>query len=345
MATLGGDILTLADIQKQLDPNGMVANFADLLAQSNPILDDIPWVPSNLPTAHRSTINVGLPTTSLRRVNEGVAATKATFSQIEDGMSLLNSWSHTDAKLLELSGDPAAIRFNQSRAFIESMGQKATELIFYGDEASDDKEFNGFRLRSAYSTLANDNVFDAGDTNANVQSSIWLIGWAPDKIFGIYPQHTSAGLAHRDHGLKPWSVSTDAAPTTIGSATLSAFIDEWSWDMGLVVKDWRYAVRIANVSDSDVLNPGSTNQGLTAYTTNIMYLMARAMHRIPNLSACNPVFYMPRSLMEGFDVQALARTTANVFATEQVEGKVVTTYRGIPMKVVDQLTYTEPVVT
>ena len=64
-------VLSLADIAKRTDPNGMSAKIAELLHQSNPILDDIPWMESNLSTGHRSTIRTGLPAISLRRINEG----------------------------------------------------------------------------------------------------------------------------------------------------------------------------------------------------------------------------------------------------------------------------------
>ena len=126
---------------------------------------------------------------------------------------------------------------------------------------------------------------------------------------------------------------------------LNAYVDQWCWDAGLVVKDHRYVVRIAEVDATEVLDPAAPPQSLTDYTTNLLFLMAKAMHRIPNLQACRPVFYMPRTVFEGFDVQVLARTTANVFATAQVDGQIVTTYRGIPIKVADQLGYAEGVLT
>lgn len=330
MAVLGGDILNYADIQQRLDPRGMPAMVAELLKQACPVVDDIPWAASNLPTSHKSTLRIGLPTVHLRRVNEGVPASKSQTSVIEDGMAMMAAWSHVDAKLLELSGHPEAIRMSEARAFIEAMGQQFEELMWYGSEADDQKEFNGFSVR--YDTLG-DNVISAGGSG-NDLSSIWLVGWGADKVFGIYPQHCLAGLRHHDHKLMPWQESTE-----LGGEVLTAYVDEWEWTAGLVTKDHRFVVRICNIDHAELI--AAENEQALDSLDNILFCMSRALHRIPNLSSCRPVFYMPRSILEGFDVQTLRRTTANVFQTKDVQGQAVTTFRGIPMKVSDRLGYAE----
>jgi len=339
MAVFGDDVLTFADLKQRMDPNGMPAQIAELLMQSNPIIDDIPWKASNMPEGHRSTIRTELPDVNLRRLNQGTVSTKSVTNQIEDGMAMIEAWSTTDVKLLELYGNEAATRMGEGRAFIESMGQKVAELTFEGSVADDDREFNGIRIRYDSTTGdTGDNVLLAGGADAADNASIYLVGWGPD-VHGIYPKNTQAGLVHTDHGKQ--IIQED---DNLGGAKLSAYVDQWSWDCGLVVKDWRNIVRIANIDVGQWLEVGDTTQNLDDYSTNAMYLMARAMHRIPNLSAVRPCFYMPRSVFEGFDVQSLARTTANVFETRQVDGKMMTTFRGIPMKVCDQLGIAETVI-
>lgn len=341
MATLGGTILSLADIAKRTDPDGMTATIAETLNQSAPILQDMPWMPSNLPTGHRSSIRTGLPTVSLRRLNEGVASSKGTVAQITDSLSLIETWSTTDKKLLDLQPDDAqAIRMSEAAGYVEAMAQKCAELVFYGNEADDEREFNGFDPRyNSLSGNVSDNVLSGGSaTSAN--TSVWLIGWAPDKIFGIYPRGTAAGLQHIDHGL---SVVQDGN-NTVGGAKLAAYQDQFCWDAGLVVKDWRYAVRICNldVTDLQEIGDGTTGkQELTDYATNLQYHMIRATHRIPSLSNCRPVFYMNRTGMEAVDVMSAALSNANVFQTKDVNGEAVKTFRGIPLKVCDQILNTE----
>src|SRR3546814_8750597 len=43
-----------------------------------------------------------------------------------------------------------------------------------------------------------DNIINAsGDSD---RASIWLIGWSPQTIFGVYPKGTQAGIEHNDLG-------------------------------------------------------------------------------------------------------------------------------------------------
>jgi hypothetical protein len=336
MATLGANTYSFMDMQKRMDPDGMPAQVAEVLSESMPILEDIPWMSSNMPQGHRSAIRTGLPTVYSRRINQGVLSSKSTVNQIEDSLSLLEAHATIDTKLLDIWGNAAATRFSESKAFIEAMGQEATRLLFYGDPTADPAEFQGFMPRYDDITLnTGDNIFDAGGTSADL-ASIWLIGWGADKVFGVYPKNTQAGLQHKDLGVNLIQQDDD-----LGGRKLEAFVDIFKWDLGLVVKDWRYAVRIASIEPDLVFDPSQSGQGLTDYTTNIMFLMERAIEHIPNLNACRPVFYMPRFIKEGLAVQALARTTPNVFKVDDVDGKKVTSYQGIPIKIVDALTNTE----
>ena len=61
MATLSTSNLTLADWAKRSDPDGRVPIVAELLSQSNEILDDCVFKEGNLPTGERVVIRTGLP--------------------------------------------------------------------------------------------------------------------------------------------------------------------------------------------------------------------------------------------------------------------------------------------
>jgi hypothetical protein len=341
-------LLTLLDIAKREDPDGMPAMIAELLHETNPILDDIPWMEGNLPTGHRSTIRTGLPTVSLRRLNEGVASSKSTTQQIEDGASIVEAWSTTDVRVLKLSKNPARTRLDEAAAFIEAMGQRVARLIFYGDQSADDREFNGFDVRYDDQTGATgQNILSCDGDAASDNSSIWLVGWGDNKVMGMYPRGTAGGLQHTDHGVMPVYDSNN----DIDGAKLSAAQDQWTWDCGLVVKDWRYVARVANITmaELDALSGGQlpladvTN---AIYAEHVLMNMARATHRIPNLQACRPVFYMNRGVFEGLDMQQLASTGANQIRTDSVPGGPPSySFRGIPIRVCDVLDQDEPAVT
>lgn len=337
MATLGASVLTLAEFARRTGPDGMPQRMANVLSQSSPAMRDAVWIPSNLPTSNRSTIVTGLPVVRRRRFNAGVAPSRGTTSQITDTMELLEARSHVDAKELEVMGNAAQHRVKEGRLFLESMAQTAETDFFFGDEGADPEEFNGLIVRPNYTSLG-DNALGAGGTGSDL-TSIWLVGWGEGKISMLYPKNTTMGLRHMDRGLQEVQDATG-----ISGAMFTAWVDTWTWDLGLCVEDGRYAVRIANIEDEDVLGVSGT-QELTDYTTNIMFLMTRALHRIPNRGAVKLVFYMARTIFEGFDVQALARTTPNVFQTRQVDGETVTTFRGVPIKISDAIGYTEAAIT
>lgn len=53
--------VTLLDMAKAMDPNGKIAATIELLAQSNEMLLDMPWLEGNMVTGHQSNIRTGLP--------------------------------------------------------------------------------------------------------------------------------------------------------------------------------------------------------------------------------------------------------------------------------------------
>ena len=335
--SVGGTNLTYAEMAKRIDGTGMVRDAANLLAESNEIIGDLFMQPSSEVMSHQSSIVVGQPTVSLRSFNQGVASTRSQTALITDTMSMLETRSIVDSELLATYGDANGIRSREAIPHIEAMSQAAAELIFYGSTGDDPKEFNGLTMR--YDTASSDNFLDAGGTASNALSSVWLLGHKPNVVHGIYPKNMQAGLKHTDMGQQVIQTGTG-----VDGGTMDAFLDVFRFKLGLVIKDWRYVARIGNVDVSGDLTPITDKQALTgAYDTQLLYLMAKALHRIPRTSGVRPCFYMPRSIFEGLHVLALAQKNANVFTIEQVanSGPMVR-YMGIPLKICDQLLYTEP---
>lgn len=347
MATLGGDLFTLADTAKLLDPKGMLARVINTLSQSNPMIEDAFVMPSNLPTSHRGSRVVGEPTVGFRRINAGVASSKATFEQYEDVISLIETQSTVDEELLNISGNPSAIRAKFAKPFVSAMTKFVTESLIYGSLADNDAEFNGLNVR--YGTLG-DNVLGCGDTGSDL-SSIYLINWCED-FHLIYPMNTQGGLVHVDRGPQQVQQSTDPA-----GAKYWAYVDQFKWHIGLSVGDNRQAVRICNLQVADVEGISGL-QEMTDYTTNILFRMYDAIAALPDEGGGGkPCFYMPRSVYRGLNKQALARqvgainlgadtshTGAGKGGTDGTKFKPVMTVGGIPVKIVDQMGYAESTV-
>jgi hypothetical protein len=202
MATLGSNVLTLADWAKRLDPDGKVQDIVELLSQTNEVLDDKLFMEGNLPTGHRTTVRTGLPTVAWKLLNQGVTTSKSTTAQIDEQCGHLQAWSEIDKDLAELNGNKAEFRLSEAQAFVEAMNQEMASTLFYGNASTAPEEFTGLSVR--YSSLSANNaqnVIDASGTGSD-NSSIWLICWGGQTLHGIFPKGSKAGLQHEDKGLK-----------------------------------------------------------------------------------------------------------------------------------------------
>jgi hypothetical protein len=330
MATaIGGSNLTLQDWAKQLEPNGGVTtDIVEMLAQKNAILLDMPWKEANGPTTHRYTVRTGMPTATWRQFYQGVASTKSNTAQVDEPMGMLEARSVVDQKLANLNGDVAQFRMNEAGAFLEAMNQEVAGTVFYGNVATAATEFNGLAPRFADNTTAatKENIVLGGSSDTD-NTSIWLVGWG-EPVFGIFPKGSTAGLKREDLGvIHNW-------PDADGG-TYSVLMDKFTWDVGLAVKDWRYIVRIPNIDISNLIAESSA--------ADILKLMTVAIHKLPDLTSVRPAFYCNRTLMTALDIQA--QNKANVYLTVGgEEGQPKVSFRGIPIRMCDQILSNETAV-
>ena len=338
MATLSTGQLTLADWSKRIGPDGKIDPIAELLSQTNEILEDIVFKEANQPTSHVVAVRTGLPAVYWRAYNAGVPSSKSTTAQITEPCAMLEARSHIDAKLLELNGNSAQFRLSEESAFIEAMNQEMTGKLFNGNVGSDLKTFSGLATRYSSTTAGNGgNVILAGGIGSD-NASMYLVVWGEQTVFCPFPKGSRAGLRSRDLGEE----SVQDAAGGWYQAARSLF----QWDSGLVVKDWRYVVRIANIDVSDWVGVIGT-QGKDA-ATNLIKLMMRAIARIPNFSMGRAAFYCNRSIQEGLMIQALEKSQNALSVQEALSqfGQKMNqlTFMGIPVRGVDQLSVAETLV-
>lgn len=333
MATLSTAALTLADWAKRLDPNGKVPTIVELLQQSNEILDDMLFMEGNLPTGHRTTVRTGLPTVAWRLLNQGVTPSKSTTAQIDEQVGMLEAWSEVDCELAKLNGNIEAFRLSEAGAFIEAMNQEMAQTLFYGNSGVAQEEFTGLSPRyAAISGATNASHVISGAGSGSDNSSIWLVCWGDNTVSGIFPKGSKAGLVHEDYG--EVTVETTAG---IGGNRMRAFQERWQWKCGIALKDWRYVVRICNIDISNLIAKSSN--------ADIPELMIKALYRVPSLKIGKPAFYMNRTCAEMLDI--LRRDdviSGGQLSYEVVDGKRIMRFRGIPIRICDQLTETEATV-
>jgi hypothetical protein len=335
MALLDVTKLTLADWAKRQDPDGQVAQVAELLSQTNEILEDAVFQEGNLPTGHRLTIRTGLPQVFYRMINQGVPTSKSLTAQIDEACGILEARSHVDVELAKLNGDTAAFRLSEDRAFIEAMNQTMASALFYGNPGTDSRQFLGFQTRYSSLTAGNaQNILDAGGTGSN-NASIYLVVWGENTVFCPFPKGSKAGLMHQDLGEE----SVPDANNNFFQAMRSLY----QWKNGLAVKDWRYVVRICNINVSDLT--GQTGTQAATAATQIINLMSRALDRVPNLSMGRACFYANRTVYSMLRVAALAKSNAALSITQAMTQfgtpYALTSFLGVPLRKVDQLLNTE----
>ena len=324
MAAIGNTALTYTDWAKRYN-DGRISVIVELLSQTNEILDDMRWVEGNLPTGHRTTVRTGLPQGTWRQLNYGVQPTKSTTSQVTDTCGMLETYSEIDKALADLNGNTAEFRLSEDKAFLEGLSQQLAQTLFYGNTATTPEKFMGLTPR--FSTLnagtaSSQNVIDAGGTGAD-NTSIWLVVWSDLTVHGIFPKGSKAGLQMRDLG--------EQTLLDANGNRYQGYRTHYKWDAGLTVRDWRYAVRIANIDVSD-LSSGSP--------TDLVKHMIRATHKVPSLKTGQPVFYMNRTGRQWLDIQAANKDNVMLKISE-FEGRPVREFLGIPIRTCDQILNTE----
>lgn len=338
MATLSTGRLTLGDWAKRIDPKGKTPKIAEVLNQSNEILTDMVFKKGNLPTGDQASIRTGLPTAYYRKTNNGVPTSKSTTAQVTENTAILEARSHVDVDIASLEDNLGAFRLSESMAFMEAMSQQMAETTIYGS-AANPEEFVGLANRYNDLSATNaENILDAGGSGSD-NTSIWLIGWSDQTVYGIYPKGSKAGLSHQDLG-------EDDVEDASGN-TFRAYKDLYKWKNGLMVKDWRYVVRIANIDVSDLTGLTGT-QAVTA-STAIIKAMDLAISHIPNLDGVNLAFYANRTVLSHLRQMALDKSTQAV-TIEKAQGQFgktihETRFHSIPVRKVDRILNTESQIT
>jgi hypothetical protein len=314
---------TLSDHAKRMDPGGKIDKIAELLTQTNEILHDMVLKESNQPTSHVSTIRTGLPEAAWRKLYQGVPQSKSKTQQVTDTIGMLEAYAEVDKALADLNGNTAEFRLSEDRAFLEAMNQTMARTLFYGNTDINPERFLGLGPRySALSGAGNSgNIISAGGSG-NALTSIWLVAWGADTVFGIYPKGQKAGLLHEDKG----QVTLD---DEVGNH-YEGYRTHYSWKLGLVVRDWRYIVRIANI-------PTAADD---LADVNLIALMTQASEMLPEQNLGKPVFYMNRPLRTALRTKITDKNNVNL-TLENYAGKKALAFDGIAVRRVDAILNTE----
>ena len=340
MAALASAFPTLLDFAKSIDPDGKPAKVAAILNQYNEILDDMVWQEGNLPTGHQVTVQKSIGVAGWRLLNQGVVPRKVTNGQITETCGIMEDRSEIDVDLAKLNGNSDAWRMQQQRGIIQGMNQTMAKTLIYGDTSIDPEQFIGFAPRYSSLTVGTSapNVISAGGSG-NVNSSIYFVGWSPDTVHGTFPKGSEAGLVVQDLGEQ---TIFDAQTPIAGR--LQAYVTRYQWKAGLVVADWRYVVRIANIDMTNLATAGDA----TDNSARLMKFMSLAIDGLYSLNDVKPVFYANKEVRKYLRV-ILANKSNTWVTLENWQGgsgftRPTLMFQGYPVRRLDQILNTEATV-
>lgn len=326
MTTLAHDVPNILDISTRYTADGKPLPIAEVLTRRKPVFADIPWVEANTTNGHKMAVETELPEAVMRKLNAGVKPSTGRAVPITEATAEFASLGQVDKVLADLSSNPNDFRVKKNGRHIEAIGQKFEEQFFKGS-AITPEGFVGLEERYGVSTgvLARQVIKTAG-TGTDL-TSIWVVGWGQDAVYGIYAKGTKAGIQHTDYG--------DLLVDDGAGGKYPAYQDWFALQCGLAVEDPRAIVRVANIKASllkDAPTPG----------TDLILVneLIRATHRLEKMESLRPVIYVNRDIMEWLDIQANNRTILALKQAE-IDGSPVTTFRGYPIRRTDALGWNE----
>jgi len=317
MATLTANGLTLAEVAKRHDPQGNLATIAEVLQEKNEILQDAVWQEANDVWSNVSTRRASLPAGSWRKLNAGVAAEKSDTIQVADSIGILESWAKNDVEVINSFRDKQKARNDEAMAFVEGLGQTMASTLIYGSTVTTPEKFTGLAPRmDALATTAN--VLNSGGSGSDL-TSVYVVTWGPNTAFCLYPRNSKGGLFHEDLGKQ---IVQDSS-----SLDFLAYVDHFVWKCGLAVKHTRAIGRIANIESA-----GSSN----TFDEDDLIALLNRMETGPGTR-----IYVNSTVMTQMEIRVKDKTNINYSFRDGLAPGPVLTFKGFPIRQVDQIINTE----
>jgi hypothetical protein len=147
-------------------------------------------------------------------------------------------------------------------------------------------------------------------------------------VFASYPKGSIAGLQMKDLGER---TLTDAQGNKY-----QGLRSYYEWNTGLVVRDWQAIVRIANIDVTQLTKNGASGADLIDLLTQAVELPKPAV-----MMSGTPVIYANRTITSFLRRQIVNKVASASLMMDQVGGKRVMSFDGIPVRRADALLNTE----
>lgn len=328
-ATTG--FLNIVEAAQRLGPDGRQARIiAELLVEMNELMLDAAMQEANDQWSHMVHRRSRYPTISPRTINLGATRTSSAVQRYREQMVLLEPWVEIDERLLSAQPDRQAFMQDEFSVYAEAAIQEFVRIWLYGNPGTDSREVQGVLER--WKALADLNVIGIGGTGDDL-TSLLLVEWGDMVNYLIYPRgHGSVGIKEENLGRQR---ITDANNNPYMAHSYHATLE-----FGLAVPDdvaaHQAVQRLANIEST-----GASNNLLdTNKVRELHYARNRLWHQ-----GRNAVIYGNRDVKSQLDIYADEK--ANGFQTfqDQETKEPITKWRGIPVRMLEQLSSAESALT
>jgi len=336
LSALSSTDLTLVDVAKR-SKDGMMLPVVEALQQRNGLLQSMVWKQGNTDTGHQVASRNALPSVSWVRYNDGVQPSKSTVDTFTERTGILEGLSSVDKRVAQINGNEAAFRASEDDAFLASMANTLESAFFYESTKVNPERIMGLAPRLGLSTGAYGNSIikaQVAETTAD-QTSIWLVGWGERTVYGITPRGQPTGLEMEDKGeIRDKDLVTGAVKYKYETL--------FRWRCGLCVEDYRFIVRIANISSSTLTVDASTG-------ADLIRSMVKAYWQIFDPRSVRLAWYCNRTVGSFLHQQALSKTYNSTLSIDPAPmigaigmfGQPIVRALGSPIYISDAITNVE----
>lgn len=330
-ALLGYD--TIVDVVNQyssMDGNAGYLEVVNTLARRTPLIKILPMVPSNQIMSEIGSRSSTLTTPGTRRFNEYVAPSTTHTTPFTEPICMIEDWSEVDAALCKIQNDPARWRADKDMMKVESFGQKADDMILYGNIGTDPGGLNGVMTR--YNSLTRRpngdttwpyHVIDGGGTGSDL-ASVLVMQFGKDKVCGLYPKNMPAGLQITNEG----EVTSEST-----TKRMRVLRTHFVWYLGLKVGDERCIQRYANIETTGTSNIFDEDK------------LIQAIDNLPD-SGQDPstTIFVPRAIMTALKIRAKDKNNVQYMPNEVWGARNILHFQGIPVMMDEMMDTTETAV-
>jgi hypothetical protein len=308
--------LSLVEVAKRKDPDGGMANIAEVLKEENAIIGDAIWREANDTFSNKTVRRASLPGGSWRKLNEGVAVEASQTIELVDNIGMLETWAENDIEIINAFPNPKQARNDEAMSFVEGLGQTMAETMLYGNSGTTPEKFTGLAPRLPIISATTNVINEGGSTNV---TSIYIVDWSPTGVYMIYPKGSTAGLEHEDRGIE--------TATQSGNLKYRAYVDVFNWKAGMVVKNGKSIARLANIQPDGASNIFDED--------NLITLMNRMTKGPGRRIYCN------QTVLTQMEIRAKDKTNIHYTTVSDIAPGPVTFFKGVPVRLCEQIINTE----